>query len=82
MNLSREHIIMRLIELMKDAFDEEDIAYSDGLTADDIEEWDSLSNVRFIISVEREFDVRFTIGEIEGFANVGELVDKIIKNQI
>ena len=80
--MSREHIIMRLIELMKDAFDEEDIAYSDGLTADDIEEWDSLSNVRFIISVEREFDVRFTIGEIEGFANVGELVDKIIENQI
>lgn len=67
---------------MKDAFDEEDIAYSDGLTADDIEEWDSLSNVRFIISVEREFDVRFTVGEIEGFANVGELVDKIVENQI
>ncbi len=67
---------------MKDAFDEEDIAYSDGLTADDIEEWDSLSNVRFIISVEREFDVRFTVGEIEGFANVGELVDKIVEKQI
>ena len=80
--MSREQIISRLIELMKDAFDEEDIAYSDGLTADDIEEWDSLSNVRFIISVEREFDVRFTVGEIEGFANVGELVDKIVEKQI
>ena len=79
--MGREQIIMRLIELMKDAFDEDEIAYSDGLTADDIEEWDSLSNVRFIISVEREFNVRFTVGEIEGFANVGELVDKIVQNQ-
>lgn len=64
---------------MEDAFDEDDIAYSDDLTADDIEEWDSLSNVRFIVSVEQAFGVRFTVGEIEGFANVGELVDKIVE---
>jgi acyl carrier protein len=77
--LDREQVISRLIELMEDAFDEDDIAYSDDLTADDIEEWDSLSNVRFIVSVEQAFGVRFTVGEIEGFANVGELVAKILE---
>jgi acyl carrier protein len=77
--LDREQVISRLVELMEDAFDEDDIAYSDELTADDIEEWDSLSNVRFIVSVEQAFGVRFTVGEIEGFANVGELVDKIVE---
>jgi acyl carrier protein len=77
--LDREQVISRLVELMEDAFDEDDIAYSDDLTADDIEEWDSLSNVRFIVSVEQAFGVRFTVGEIEGFANVGELVDKIVE---
>jgi acyl carrier protein len=77
--LDREQVISRLVELMEDAFDEDDIAYSDDLTADDIEEWDSLSNVRFIVSVEQAFGVRFTVGEIEGFANVGELVNKIVE---
>jgi acyl carrier protein len=77
--LDREQVISRLVELMEDAFDEDDIDYSDELTADDIEEWDSLSNVRFIVSVEQAFGVRFTVGEIEGFANVGELVAKIIE---
>jgi acyl carrier protein len=77
--LDREQVISRLVELMEDAFDEDDIDYSDELTADDIEEWDSLSNVRFIVSVEQAFGVRFTVGEIEGFANVGELVDKIVE---
>jgi acyl carrier protein len=67
-----------MIELMEDAFDEDGIEYSDELTANDIEEWDSLSNVRFIISVERAFGVRFTVGEIEGFNNVGELVDAVL----
>ncbi|MGF7169309.1 acyl carrier protein [Sphingobium xanthum] len=77
--MDREQVISRLVELMEDAFDEDDIAYSDDLTADDIEEWDSLSNVRFIVSVEQAFGVRFTVGEIEGFANVGELVAKILE---
>jgi acyl carrier protein len=77
--LDREQVISRLVALMEDAFDEDDIDYSDALTADDIEEWDSLSNVRFIVSVEQAFGVRFTVGEIEGFANVGELVDKIVE---
>lgn len=77
--MDREQVISRLVALMEDAFDEDDIDYSDDLMADDIEEWDSLSNVRFIVSVEQAFGVRFTVGEIEGFANVGELVDKIVE---
>ncbi len=76
--MERDEVIGRLVGLMEDAFDEDEIEYSDDLTADDIEEWDSLSNVRFIVSVERAFGVRFTVGEIEGFRNIGELVDTVV----
>lgn len=75
--MGRDEIITRLVGLMEEAFDEDSIEYSDSLTADDIHEWDSLTNIRFIVSVERAFGVRFTVGEIEGFQNVGELVDRI-----
>ena len=75
--MGRDEIISRLVGLMKDAFDVDNIEYSDSLTADDFEEWDSLSNVRFMVSVERAFGIRFTTGEIEGFKNTGELVDAI-----
>lgn len=77
--MQREQIVSRMVSLMEDAFDEEELKYSDALTADDIEEWDSLSNVRFVVSVERAFGVRFSVAEIEGFKNVGELVDKIVE---
>ena len=76
--MERDDVVNRLVTLMEDAFDEDSIEYSDELTADDIEEWDSLSNVRFIVSVEQEFGVRFTVGEIEGFKNVGELVEAVL----
>lgn len=75
--MDRDQIIEKLVPLMEDVFDEDDLAYSDDLSADDIEEWDSLSHVRFIAAVEKAFKVRFSTGEIEGFKNTGELVDAL-----
>lgn len=50
---------------------------SDKSTAADFEEWDSLSNIRFIVAVERAFKVKFSNGQIESFQNVGDLMSAI-----
>jgi acyl carrier protein len=76
--VARKEVIKRLVPIMVETFEEEDIVYSDALSADDVEEWDSLSHIRFIVAVEREFKVRFTTSEIEGFKNAGELVDALL----
>jgi len=76
--VAREEVIKRLVPIMVETFEEEDIVYSDALSADDVEEWDSLSHIRFIVAVEREFKVRFTTSEIEGFKNAVELVDALL----
>lgn len=77
--MTREDIIERLVPIMEDVFDEDDLAYTDALSADDIEEWDSLSHIRFMVAVEKAFGTRFSTAEIEGFKNVGELVDALAK---
>jgi acyl carrier protein len=77
--MSREEGADRLIVIMRDLFDNDDLTYSDSLTADDVEDWDSLSHIRFLISVEKEFGFRFTSGEIDGFKNVGEMLDVIVR---
>ena len=74
----RQEVVQRLVPIMEDTFNEDNIAYSDNLTADDIEEWDSLSHIRFMVAIEKEFGVRFTSAEIEDTKNVGELVDLIL----
>jgi len=53
-NMSRDDIIETLTEIMCDLFDLDDLDYADSLTADDVEEWDSLSHVRFVVAVEKE----------------------------
>ena len=50
---------------------------SDTTTADDVEEWDSLSHVRLVVAVEREWGISFTNAEIEGFKCVGDLISAI-----
>ena len=52
---------------------------TDETTADDVEEWDSLSHVQLIVAIEKAFGIKFTSNEILGWNNVGELIDAIEK---
>jgi len=43
--------------------------------------WDSLTNINLIFAIEREFKVRFALGEIQELGNVGEMLALIRKKQ-
>lgn len=67
-------IIERLNEVFQDVFDDEDILVDEETTADDIEDWDSIEHINLISAVESEFGIRFTMGEVSGMKNVGEMI--------
>ena len=75
--MTRDAITAKITELREDIVDEDDLTYSDALTAADIEEWDSLSNIRFVVGIEKEFGIRFSNSEIAALENVGQMVDLI-----
>jgi len=79
--MERTEITEKLTEIMEDVFDVDDLEYSDSLSAADIEDWDSLSNIRFMVAVEKAFGVRFTNSEIEGLDNIGQMADLIRSKQ-
>jgi len=45
------------------------------LSADDVEEWDSLIHISLVLAIENEFGIRFRMGEVEATRNVGDLAD-------
>lgn len=67
----------RLTEVFRDVFDDDTLVISRETTAADIEEWDSLTHVTLVVSVEREFNVRFTSAEVSALECVGDLIDLI-----
>jgi len=67
----------RLTKVFTTVFDNESIEISPELTADDVDEWDSLSHINLMIAIELEFGIEFDQSEIQNFANVGELMASI-----
>lgn len=70
-------ILMALSVLLQDVLGDDDIALERETTARDVDGWDSLANVRFMLAVERHFGCRFAAAEVSRLRNVGELVDLI-----
>lgn len=75
--MERATILKQVNEIFVDILDNEAIVLSDQTTADDIEEWDSLTHIQLVVAVEKKFGIRFTSKEIQGWANVGEMINSI-----
>lgn len=77
--MERSDIFKKVNEIFCDELDNDDIVLTDETTADDVEEWDSLSHVQLIVAIEKAFAIKFTSNEILSWNNVGELIDSIEK---
>lgn len=72
---SRPEITAILTDIFRDVFDDPSIELRDGMTAADVESWDSLNHINLIVAVERRFKIRFTTREVTTLRNVGDLTD-------
>ncbi|MCH5195832.1 MAG: acyl carrier protein [Oscillospiraceae bacterium] len=77
--MNREEITVKLTDVFRNVFDDEKIELSDSTTADDIEAWDSLEHISLIAAVEKAFKMRFTMREVSGMKNVGEMIDILMQ---
>ena len=75
--MTNDEVMAKISDLMVDVFDLDDFDVTRATSADDIEDWDSLSHIRFMITLERAFKVKFSNEEIAELKNVGELADVI-----
>lgn len=73
----REEILKTVNGVFVDNLDNEDIVLAETTTADDVEEWDSLTHVQLVVAVEKKFKIRFNAKEIQSWKNVGEMIDSI-----
>ena len=69
--------ILTRLQSVFDATFLDSISVTPELSADQVEEWDSLTHISLIVAVEKEFGIRFETGEVEGTQNVGEFAELI-----
>ncbi|WP_281932463.1 acyl carrier protein [Roseibium album] len=75
--MQKSDLLNDLTEIFEDVMDVEDLELHDGLTADDVEEWDSLSHVRLIVAIEQKYGIKFTNSEIESLRKLKDVTDLI-----
>lgn len=75
--MERKEIFIKLNEIFIDVLDLDEVELTDETSANDIEEWDSLSHIQLIVAIEKTFGIKFTSLEIMKWKNVGEMVDSM-----
>ena len=81
--MEKEKALEIVNKIFIDVLDDEQIVLSDATTANDVDDWDSLTHIQLVVAIEREFNLRFTSMEIQSWTNVGEMIDCIIsKNKL
>lgn len=77
--MEKNQILAEVQEIFREVLDNEEIVLNDATTADDVEEWDSLTHIQLIVAIEKHFKIKFTSKEILSWQNVGEMIDCIAR---
>jgi len=75
--MEKADILKTLTEIFIDVLDTENITLTEQTTANDIEDWDSLTHIQIVVAVEKKFKIRFASQEIQNWSNVGEIITSI-----
>ena len=78
----KKQILIKLQNIFRVIFDDDNIKLNSNTTAEDIEEWDSLNQIRIILACEKEFSVKLNPREINDFVNIGEMVEHLFSKNV
>lgn len=67
-------VMSRAQPVFRKVFGNPSIELHPEMTANEVDGWDSLAHIRLIVSLEKEFKIKFKTTEIISFKNIGELV--------
>jgi acyl carrier protein len=71
--------IDKLQEIFRDVFEDDEIVLDREMTAEDIEDWDSLMHIQLIVAAEKGFQTKFSTAEVLSLKNVGDFIDLVDK---
>lgn len=77
--MDKTDLIQQLTQLFRDQLDNDSLTLSPETTAQEVEGWDSLTHIQLVVAIEKKYRIRFASAEINGFRNVGEMCDAILR---
>ena len=75
--MSKEEILVKIQDVFRDCFDDEELVLTNETSAPDIDGWDSLMHMVLISAVEDAFKVKFKMKDVLAMKNIGDFVDLV-----
>lgn len=77
-----DNTLIRLTPIFQKIFSKPDLKIGTETTANNISNWDSLTNIQLLVAVQKEFQIKFSAAEAVRMKNVGDLIEAIQNKQV
>lgn len=74
--MTDQDLLAKFTQILRDLLANDAIVLHPETTRSDVPEWDSFSYVNFIVAIEMELGIKFSVADVESFKSVGEIVAK------
>ena len=74
---SSDAVLARVQDVFRAELDDEDLLIAPDTSQRNLKAWDSLAHIRLVSGIENEFDIQFSLAEIEQIASVRQFVQLI-----
>mgnify|MGYP001596566074 CR=1 FL=1 len=75
--MNRIEIHNKVQSIFRDVFDISTLTIMDQTNSNDIDDWDSLNHINLVTAIEKDFSIKFALGELKNLKNVGEMLSLI-----
>ena len=77
--MDRNSIVQELNPIFRDVLDLPKLDLVSESNASTVEGWDSLAHINLVVAIEKNYKIKFALGELQGLKNVGDMADLIQK---
>jgi acyl carrier protein len=74
---SSQNLLARIQDVFRAELDDEDLVIAPETSQTNLKVWDSLAHIRLISGLENEFDIQFSLTEIEQITSVRQFLQLI-----
>jgi acyl carrier protein len=75
--MEQHEIINKLTSIFRTVFNNQSLVLKNDLTANDVDQWDSLSHMILISNIEEVFLIKFKLRELNKMKNIGDMIEII-----
>lgn len=72
--MNRAERFREIESIFRDLLNRPDLVLHEQLTAPEVPEWDSFTHIAIITAIEKQYRIRFALGELDSMKNVGDML--------